>query len=458
MIESGSFRDPQARVFYHDGRIVRGLSPQAAETDAAARNAGVINRLVARGLLVENWLVDDVEAPSEVPNAAFVESERIPVVSYPSEWSFAMLREAADATLEANLIALESGFILKDASAFNVLFDGTRPRIIDVTSVDVFGERGIWTAYGQFCDHFLSPLMLEAYAGLPYQTLLQGRVDGLPIGDLNRLLRGRAGLHKGVITHVRLRSALERRGKSMDTESRTEVGQTSLPRDAVVETIRKTRTLVEGLESSAASTWADYEQAVPYQDDSFEEKAGFVRRAASGATDLHLALDVGANAGHFTKILSEHFDYVVGIDNDAGAVDALFASARAAGLDALIPLVIDITNPTPRFGWRGVERTSFTDRVQPSFATWLAVVHHLCLGLGIPLAEVVALIFEISRDAVVEFVAPEDPMARHISATRQSELAPYSAGIFEELANSLGTIKSKLAVSATRTMYHLARA
>jgi hypothetical protein len=187
MIESGSFRDPQARVFYHDGRIVRGLSPQAAETDAAARNAGVINRLVARGLLVENWLVDDVEAPSEVPNAAFVESKRIPVVSYPSEWSFAMLREAADATLEANLIALESGFILKDASAFNVLFDGTRPRIIDVTSVDVFGERGIWTAYGQFCDHFLSPLMLEAYAGLPYQTLLQGRVDGLPIGDLNRL-------------------------------------------------------------------------------------------------------------------------------------------------------------------------------------------------------------------------------------------------------------------------------
>jgi hypothetical protein len=457
MIESGSFRDPTARVFYQGDRVLRGLADEAAAIDAAARGAGLMDKLIDAGLFIRNWTVDDVTSPAGIPATSIVESERLALISYPSEWSFSMLRDAALATLDANLMALNSGFILKDASAFNVAFNGTTPVILDVTSLDRFGERGIWTAYGQFCDHFLAPLLLEAYAGVPFQRMLQGRADGIPIEDLNRLLRGRAGLHKGVASHVRLRSILERRAAGMGTQSRRDIGGASLPASAVVNTIRKMRSLVVGLESSANSTWASYESALPYNQEAVVAKEQFVENAAAAAETHDLAIDVGANAGRFTALLTNHFDRVLGIDNDSGAIDALYSSTKSAGTGAVTPLVIDITNPTPAFGWRGRERASFMSRVQPSFATWLAIVHHLCLSVGLPLDEVIGLVFEFSNDAVVEFVAIEDPMAQRISASRTEVLGRYDREYFEEVAAELGSIVSSEQVSQFRTMYHLRR-
>lgn len=457
MIESGSFRDPTARVFYQDGRVLRGLAEGAARIDGVVRERGLMSQLIDAGLFVNNWLVDDVTAPDGVPGATIVESERLSTINYPSEWSFSMLRDAATATLDANLLALESGFILKDASAFNVVFTGTGPVIIDVTSLDQFGERGIWTAYGQFCDHFLAPLMLEAYTGLPFQRMLNGVTVGIPIQALNHLLRGRAGIHKGVLSHVRLRSILERRAAGMGTASRREVGTASLPASAVTNTIRKLRDLIGNLESSAASTWASYEDALPYLTSSISAKEEFVATAAAAAAAHHLAVDVGANAGRFTRLLSEHFDQVLGIDNDQGAIDALYSATRHSDVTNLTPLVVDITNPTPAFGWRGRERAAFASRVDPDFATWLAVVHHLCLSVGIPLAEVIGLVFEFSAESVVEFVAREDPMAQKISASRTEDLGRYDREYFEELVTAGGRIVASEELSETRTIYHLRR-
>ncbi len=457
MIETGSFRDPESRVFYEDERVLRGMSPNTADIDRAARRSGLMDELIGEGWFVANWVVEDVAPPEGTPDAAVIESERVPLISYPAEWSFAMLRDAALVTLDSNLAALEKGFILKDASAFNVVFRGSRPTIIDIGSIDRFGERGIWSAYGQFCDHFLAPLMLESYVGVPFQRLLRGTVDGIPIGDLNRMMRGRSGAHKGVLTHVRLRSLLEKRAAGMKTAARRDVGKASLPVESVVATIRKMRDLVADLESSAPSTWADYEEALPYERQSTKAKSDFVREAASTAVSRSVAVDVGANAGLFTRILAETFDQVIGIDNDAGAIDALYTSTSSSEIDNLTPLVVDITNPTPAFGWRGKERAAFTERVRPAFSTWLAVLHHLCLGLGLPLEQVVGLIYEFSEEAAVEFVSSADPMAQRISASRTTDLAPYTPDDFESYARAGGAIITKTEITDTRTMYHLRR-
>jgi hypothetical protein len=299
--------------------------------------------------------------------------------------------------------------------------------------------------------------MLEAYTGVPFQRMLHGKTDGIPIGDLNRLLRGRSGVHKGVLSHVRLRNVLERRAAGMATEARRDVGKASLPATAIAATITKVRKLVGELDSAAASTWADYEDALPYESPSVEAKAKFVEAAAAQASSRRVAVDVGANAGLFTRILSEHFESVLGIDNDQGAVDALYDSTKASGITNLTPLVVDITNPTPSFGWRGKERTAFTERIRPSFASWLAVIHHLCLGLGLPLQEVATLIAEFSEEAVVEFVAIEDPMAQRISASRVTDLGPYDRALFEQYVTATSTIVNREEVSGTRTMYHLKR-
>jgi hypothetical protein len=243
----------------------------------------------------------------------------------------------------------------------------------------------------------------------------------------------------------------------MATQARSDVGRASLPATAVAATMGKLRKLVSELESSAASTWANYEDALPYEAPSVDAKAQFVKAAAAQASTHDVAVDVGANAGLFTRILTEQFENVLGIDNDQGAVDALYASTKQSQIANLTPLVIDITNPTPSFGWRGKERSAFTDRARPSFATWLAVVHHLCLGIGLPLEEVVGLVYEFSEEAVVEFVAIEDPMAQRISASRTTELGPYNREAFEEYVKVGGSIVGREEVSSTRTMYHLKR-
>jgi len=455
MIEPGSFRDPASRVFYDGGRVFRGLSHEAAEVDSEVRSSGLMNDLVSRGLFVDNWIVNDVTPPSGVLSASVIESERVPLITYPAEWPFSMLKDAALATLDTNLISLERGFILKDATAFNVVFRGVTPVIIDVTSVERFGERGIWTAYGQFCDHFLAPLMLEAYAGIAIHRTLRSRTDGLPIGDLGRLLRGRSGFRKGVLGHVRIRNFFENRAAGMETSERRDVGKATLARPAIAASIQKMRGLVASLESCAPSTWANYESALPYEESSIDEKDRFVSEAAIKAGARGLAVDVGANVGRFTRILAEHFDFVVGMDNDPGAVDGLYDTVQGSGLTNVTPLVIDITNPTAAFGWRGKERAALSDRLHPDFATWLAVVHHLCLGIGIPLDEVVAQIFDFCGESVVEFVATDDPMAQRISATRSTDLAPYGVAEFEEYVARHGVVLNKKPVSDTRTLYHL---
>ena len=145
------------------------------------------------------------------------------------------------------------------------------------------------------------------------------------------------------------------------------------------------------------------------------------------------------------------------IDNDAGAIDAMLRAAGDRGLDGVTTMVVDITHPTagPRMAWSGAEglrRAGSAD---------------VCLVAGhspppvpryrIPLDEAIALVYEVSGEAVVEFVARNDPMAKHISASRRDELAPYSQDVFEEHAERLGEIVHSEAVSASRTLYHLRR-
>jgi hypothetical protein len=457
-VETGSFRDPTSRVFYDGGRVLRGLDPEAARIDKLARQSGLIDRLINGGVLVENWRVDGMATPATIPSAAVVESRRLPVISHPGEWSFPMLRDAALLTLDANLAALKDGFILKDASAFNVVFDGVRPVVLDVASLDLIENHPTWTAYGQFVDHFLSPLMLEAYTAMPFQSVLSTSVIGFPVVSLDLLLRGRRRYRPGVTTHVRLRSRFERSADSMATSQRSAVASVSLPAEAIESTIRKIRGLVSKLESPNVGRWEGYESALPYSNPEVETKAAFVERAARRIGDRRLALDVGANEGLFTRILANEFETVAAIDVDPGVSGALYTSLRSSESNNVTPLAVDISNPSPSFGFRGNERRGFVERVRPSMSMWLAVVHHLCIGQGIPLPEIVDLIAATSAESIVEFVGPSDPMVQRISASRPASLDGYGLREFESLLNGVFDIVEVEAVSSSRTMYQLVRA
>jgi hypothetical protein len=456
-VDPASFRDPDATVFLEDGRILRGLSDQAAGIYRAAEAQGLISNLVEQGMLVEHWEVDSVDRkPEGVPEAMILEARRIPVVTYPYEWSFSMLQDAALLTLDVTTACLEAGFQMKDASAYNIAFDGVRPVMIDITSIDA-GFDGAWTAYGQFCDHFLAPLLLESHLGVPFQPFIRGRLDGVPITELAGMFPGLRRFRKGVFPHVYLRSRVERRARDLSTANRTELRKgMKLPLDAVIGSLRKMRRLVGSLESRSASVWAGYEQAHSYLDEQRSDKERFVEEIARGVPG-EVAWDVGANTGAFSEILAGHYETVVALDSDAGAVDRMYRRLREEGTAGISPIVMDVADPSPDRGWRGRERRTLRSRAEPALAVWLAVIHHICLAGEVPVSGFLDLVADTSVDAVVEFVGPDDAMSGRLMATRKTLRDDYTKESFIGHVRRRFDILEATSLSPTRDLFHLRR-
>ncbi len=456
-VEPASFRDPDATVFVQDGRIFRGLSDKAARSHAAATDAGLVGELLERGWLIDHWKAEPPGSPPPgVPTNLVLEARRVPVVSYPYEWSFTMLQDAALLTLNVTEACFRAGFQMKDATAYNVVFDGSRPVMIDLTSIEQ-GFDGVWTAYGQFCDHFLAPLLLEAYLSVPFQPYIRGRLAGIPVTELAGMFPGLRRFRRGVLSHVYLRSKIEVRARNLATEERTELRTgTSLPLEAVLASLQKMRRLIESLESSSASVWAGYELDHSYEDSQRAQKERFVESVAQGVPGP-VAWDVGANTGAFAEILAKHFGSVVALDSDAGAIDALYRRLRDAGSKGIFPLVMDMADPSPDRGWRGRERRTLVKRADPDLAIWLAVIHHICLAGEVPIAGFLDLVAETSPHSIVEFVGPDDPMSRRLMATRKVDRDDYTRELFMEAVAKRFMVEASTAVSATRDLFHLRR-
>ena len=456
-VDPASFRDPDATVFIQDGRVFRGLSEAAERSYVAATDAGLIDDLVDRGWLVDHWKGAATRMPPVgVPTNLVLEARRLPVVSYPYEWSFSMLRDAALLTLDITVACLRAGFQMKDATAYNVAFDGIRPLMIDLTSIEE-GFDGAWIAYGQFCDQFLAPLLLEAHLGVPFQPYLRGRLVGLPVTELAGMFPGMRRFHRGVFSHVYLRSRIERRARNLTTQDRTVLRTgMKLPVEAVLSSVEKMRRLVMSLEARSASVWAGYEFDHSYEDQQRSEKERFVE-AVGHRVGGAVAWDVGANTGAFSEILARHFPNVVAIDSDAGAVDAMYRRLGEAAVEGIHPLVMDIADPSPARGWRGQERSSLVHRAEPGLVAWLAIIHHLCLAGEVPIGGFLDLVAETSPHAIVEFVAPDDPMSLKLMATRKVSRDDYTRESFMAAVAQRFTIEASTSVSPTRDLFHLRR-
>lgn len=453
----GSFRDPDARVLAGGGeRVLRVLSPAAAALDERLRASGVVGELERDGLLITSR-----RAEGPVPDgwAAVVESPRLPFVNYPYEWSFGMLRDAALLTLTLTERALERDVAIKDASAYNVLFEGAEPVFVDLGSLAAYEADTAWIAYGQFCDHFLAPLLLESYKGVRFQPLLRASLNGIAIGSqLAPLLSARDLLRPGVLLHVRARAALDRRAEGLDTAARRAVRRASVPKQAVLHNLRALRAIIARLESRCASIWAGYDDANTYDQPAIARKTAFVATAAERTGGGRLAWDMGANTGRYSRVLAEHYRCVVALDADAGAVDRLHAELRgSAHARRILPLVMDLADPSPPRGWHGREREGLWQRGRPELAVYLALVHHVCIGQGVPLDDFLELVRDTSAAAVVEFVAADDPMSQALLASKVVMHPGYDLPSFRALAAQRFRILAEEALTPTRQLFLLAQ-
>lgn len=458
-IDPGSFRDPDSAVFTRDGAVLRGLSARGLADWERLAATDFFGRLTSAGALVGTTVAGDDEAaaaplsPRGERWAAVLRHERIPVVSYPYEWPFAMLREAALCQLDVLAAALDEGLSLKDGTAYNVQFVGTRPTFVDVGSFEA--AAGPWPGYRQFCRTMLFPLLVQAHLGVPYQPLLRGSVDGLAPSDVRGMFSGLSLARKGVLRNVVLHSVLEKRFTGSTEQAKSDLRAAGFGTDLAKATTAKLRELVAGLDvGRKASTWSDYRDTCSYSDTDARAKQGFVRAAVAEAAP-GLVLDLGTNDGEYALLAAEHADVVVAVDSDQEVVDRLYRRLRAGGRTDVLPLVIDLTDPPGGLGWRNRERGPFAERVRPDVTLALALVHHLAIGANVPLGEVVAWLASWGGRLVVEFVHPEDVQVTRLLANKAPGLFDdYTRATFERmLAEHFAVHRHEVLPGGTRTLY-----
>jgi SAM-dependent methyltransferase len=453
--EPASFRDPDAAVFYADGRVLRGLSARGAADWQALQATSFFPALVREGAVVGTRDHDGPAPPSPrgEPWAHVLEHDRIPFVSYPFEWPFAMLRDAAELHLEVLLAALGEGFSMKDGYAYNVQFTGTAPVFVDVGSFEP--AAGPWPGYRQFCQTLLFPLLVQAHLGIAYQPLLRGSVHGLSPRDVAGMFSGRRRWKRGVFRNVVLHAAADRRVTASTEQVKAQLGSAGFGVELAKATTSKLLKLVRRLEvSRRGSTWSDYRDTCSYSDDDAAAKRAFVESACTGVRPS-VVLDLGANDGEYARLAARHADHVVAVDGDEHVIDDLARRLRADGDTKVLPLVMDLADPSPGLGWRNVERAPFAERARPDLVLALALVHHLAISANVPLPEVVAWLRSFDARLVVEFVHPDDPMAKRLLANKPAGLFDdYRVDAFEQLlVERFTSLRRELLPGGTRTLH-----
>jgi len=418
-VDAGSFRDPGSRVFHQDGQTYRALDRRAMENWRELAATRFFEDGVADGRIVGTELTEGVETIDGDEWVGVLHHEQIPVVSYPYEWTFSMLRDAAMLQLDLLSAALAEDMILKDSTPFNVQWRGRNPVFIDIGSFEALERGDVWIGYDQFLRQYLYPLMLTAHVGIPFQPWLRGQPDGLTAEQLRRVLSSRDLLRKSGLLHVALPARAERKASDGGRNVRSELKAAGFSKEMIESNVNGLRRIVSGLEwNPGSSRWNRYATECDHVRVDRGAKAAFVTGFLADDAPA-VVWDVGANDGYFSKLAAEVAGYVVALDADDVILDDVYRSLKPSGPDNILPIVQDLANPSPGIGWRGLERPPFVDRSSPDLVLCLAVVHHLVIGRNVPLRAVVDWLADLGAKAILEFVSPVDPMVRALTANKK---------------------------------------
>lgn len=453
--EPGSYRDRNATVFYRGDRVFRSLNPSALANWRQLSRQSFFQAEMAAGRIVGT---QEVEA-EEVPAAAVLEHERIPYVSYPYEWSFGMLKDAALLHLELLRQALAADMILKDSSPYNVQWRGMHPVFVDIPSFEPLKRGEPWIGYRQFCELFLYPLMLQSYKGVNFRSWLRGRLDGISAEELRGLLSARDLLRPGILLHVAAQSALQKRYSGTAKDLRGDLAKAGFDKAMIQRNVEKLIRLVSSLQAPGGrTTWSDYERTHSYEEMDFARKQEFVRKAVSSRR-WKLVWDLGCNSGAFSRIAAERADYVVAMDGDWKAIEQLFQRERgkeAAG--SILPLVVDLADPSPAQGWLGLERKDLAARGRPELTLCLALLHHIVISANIPLADFIGWLARLGTSLVIEFVGREDEMVQRLLANKEDQYEDYHPEVFRALLAANFHIREEQALKGGKRRIYFAEA
>lgn len=419
-----SFRDRDGFVFEHEGKVLRQVNPVYMPTYAKLKASGFYSRLWENG-----WLIPHREIPAG--SAGFeelvLEPDQLPVISYPYEWCFGQLRDAALVTLRLQRAAMEAGFTLKDASAYNIQYHEGRPVLIDTLSFDVYAEGEPWLGYRQFCQHFLAPLALMACCDPRLGLFLRNHIDGIPLDLASTLLPKRTWLRPGLLFHLHLHARAQSQYRNQDRK----VAARPITRHGLLGILENLESTVRALRWEPAGTeWATYYEHTNYEPEAGRAKAAAVK-AWIGRCQPALVWDLGANDGTFSRLAVEHGATTVAWDIDPAAIEKCYRYAVRHRQKNLYPALLDLTNPSPALGWNLAERQSFFERRRPDLILALALLHHLAIGNNVPLDHCADFFRQVTGVLIIEWIPKTDSKVAALLRNRTDIFADYTEASFQ---------------------------
>ncbi len=451
-VAAGSFRDPGGFVFRRDGIVYRQINPMAGEDYDLLMSSGLCDELVKAGLLVPHLEVGAEAAHSGTAHQV-IQPEPIPFFSYPYEWCFSQLQDGALATLEILRRAVAKGMILKDASAYNLQLRHGRMTLIDTLSFRPYRDGEAWVGYRQFCQHFLAPLAWMSHVDVRLGQSLRVHIDGIPLDLASALLPLRTRLRFGLLTHIHLHARSQRHfaGSATAPPKERKVGKNALLGliDNLEGTVKSLRWRPLGTE------WAEYTSETHYSDAARDEKSRLVTEMLDRDPPASV-WDIGANTGVFSRLASSRHIPTVSFDGDPAAVERNYLRCRDERDPNLLPLLLDLTNPSPGLGWAHRERDSWIARGPVDTAMALALIHHLAISNNVPLPVLSTFFAELCQNLIIEFVPKDDDKVRTLLASREDIFPNYHEQGFEDAFQRDFTIETKSKITDNkRTLYFM---
>jgi len=447
-IESSSFRDPSGFLFYQNNVLYRQINKSYKENYNFLIKSGLYANLVEQEMLIPHEEVVN----ESITNDGFIiiKPEKIPFISYPYEWSFSQLKDAALITIEIQKIAKKYDMMLKDASAYNIQFKNGKPIFIDTLSFEKYVEGEPWKGYKQFCQHFFAPLALMSKRDIRLGQLSRIYIDGIPLDLASDLLPMKTKTAFSLLSHIHAHAKSQKyyQGKKIDMKKR-KISSRSL--EGVIESLHSGIKKMNWAEKE--TEWGDYYSDTNYSDVSFEEKQKIILEFLKKHNPKQV-WDLGSNTGIFSRIASDLGIFTVSFDIDPLAVEKNYRESVEKQETNILPLLLDLANPSGDIGWSNNERLSLMKRGPVDLVMALALIHHLVISNNIPLKKLANFFNKICNFLIIEFIPKTDSQVDRLLVTREDIFTDYTQENFElEFKNYFTILKSIDIIDTKRTMY-----
>lgn len=441
-----SYRDPAGFVFYKDGHLYRQVNQVFKDDFEYFTSSGLYEHLT-----VKQWLVPHLRLDENFTGTkewyTTLQPEMVRWISFPYEWCFDMLKDAALTTLEIAKAAMDHNMMPKDASAYNLQWHQGSMRFIDSLSFERYDETKPWIAYRQFCEHFYAPLALMHYLKTPLQALFLAYPDGIPLALASKMLPSKSRFNLHVYLNLHLHAKVSLKAPSKDPA-------TPFSRKKMLNLLRSLEESIWGFSLEKTSgVWSGYYDEALQREKYIEHKTKLVSEFLE-ISRASTVFDAGANEGNFTLLASAGNREIISADMDHFSINRLYRQVKKEKRENILPLVLDLSLPSPAIGVNNKERDQFSHRIKVDLVMALALIHHLVVGKKISFGQVAEFFKNLGPYLLIEFVPKEDEKLQLMLSQKQDMYTAYTQQAFTEAFEKYFTVvKQEKIEGSERTLY-----